>query len=124
MTHDVRISAEGIYQASHSEPIQNKFLFAYTIHIENRSKYTLQLLRRHWYIIDSIHGLSEVEGEGVVGQKPILNPGDGYQYSSWCPLNSEIGRMEGYFTFANLHTQELIQVRVPAFQLISDTKLN
>jgi len=123
-TNGIQISAEAFYQDKHSEPVNGKYLYVYNIHIENKGMYTVQLLRRHWYIFDSLNGIIEVEGEGVVGQKPILKPGESHSYSSWCPLSSELGRMEGIFTMMNMDTEEEFDVIIPPFQLICEAKNN
>jgi ApaG protein len=124
ITNDIKISAESFFQDKHSEPLNGKYLFIYNIYIENTGVETVQLLKRHWYIFDSLNGLIEVEGEGVVGKKPILNPGESHSYTSWCPLSSEIGRMEGVFTMLNVRTGVEFEVIIPSFQLISEAKFN
>ena len=72
----VRVSVETVYQSEYSNPAQEHFMFAYKITIENLSDYTVQLMRRHWYIFDSNGTLREVEGEGVVGEQPVIEPGE------------------------------------------------
>lgn len=124
ITNDIKISAESFFQDKHSEPLNGKYLFIYNIYIENTGVETVQLLKRHWYIFDSLNGMIEVEGEGVVGKKPILHPGESHSYTSWCPLSSEIGRMEGVFTMLNVRTGVEFEVIIPSFQLFSEAKFN
>jgi ApaG protein len=100
------------------------FIYAYRIIIENLSEQPVQLLRRKWTILDSLAGLRVVEGEGVVGQQPKIEPEGSYTYESWCPLISEIGRMNGTYTFKNLETQDLFDVEIPAFDLQPEYSLN
>lgn len=124
ITNDIKISAESFFQDKHSEPLNGKYLFIYNIYIENTGVETVQLLKRHWFIFDSLNGMIEVEGEGVVGKKPILHPGESHSYTSWCPLSSEIGRMEGVFTMLNVRTGVEFEVIIPSFQLFSEAKFN
>jgi ApaG protein len=82
------------------------------------------LLRRHWYIWDSNLIRREVEGEGVVGQLPIIESGEMYTYISGCPLLTEMGKMKGYYVFRNQDTLEEIEVPIPEFQFIAPQKNN
>lgn len=81
-------------------------------------------MTRDWYIFDSLDEASLVSGDGVVGEQPILIPGQKYTYVSGCELNSEIGCMRGFYTFKNLNNGELFQVQIPKFDLIYPGKLN
>ena len=78
ITDGVKISVETVYQPEYSNPANNHFMFAYKITIENLTDYTVQLMRRHWYIFDSNGTHREVEGEGVVGQQPVIDPGESH----------------------------------------------
>lgn len=124
ITNDVRISVEAFFQPEYSKPERNEYIFAYRITIENLNPYTVQLLRRHWHIFDSGGARREVEGEGVIGKQPVLQPGQSHQYVSWCNLSSEIGAMRGSYLFIRLDTQEHFDVNIPKFQLIADYRLN
>ena len=123
-TFGIKISVENYYQADYSKPNQNKYIHSYRITIENQSDHTVQLLRRHWIITDSTGIVREVDGEGVIGKKPVLEPGSTYQYESWCPLTSALGKMEGTFLMQNESNKAQFRVRVPEFQLIAPFKLN
>jgi ApaG protein len=123
-THDIRISVEVIYQPAYSRPLKQEYVFAYRITIENIGFQSVQLLRRHWHIWDSIGHWREVEGEGVVGQQPILHAGDVHQYTSGCPLISDMGFMSGHFQMIRLDDRSLFQAEVPKFQLIAPFKDN
>lgn len=103
---------------------QSRFFFNYQVTIENCNTYSVQLLRRHWEIFDSLHAPRTVDGEGVVGLTPMLNPGDIFSYSSGCDLFSEIGYMEGYYTFLNLLNDETFEVDIPRFDMCFYGKLN
>ena len=97
VTEGVSITVETFYQPAQSNPVGSEYLFAYRITIENLSSMPVKLLRRHWHIMDSNGSVREVEGEGVVGQQPIIEPGQSYQYVSAANLRSEIGKMYGTY---------------------------
>lgn len=97
ITNGVRITVRPLYLPEHSEPHAGKFVFAYFIRIENVGDQPAQLLRRHWRIHDSAGEITEVEGDGVVGEQPLLAPGDVHQYQSFCVLKSRRGHMEGTY---------------------------
>lgn len=120
----VTISVEVFYQPSYSNPINHEFMFAYRITVENNNHFTIKLLNRHWYIFDSSSEYKEVEGEGVVGQQPIIKPGERFQYSSGCNLHTEIGKMHGYYTMENLQNKTQFKVQIPSFEMIVPNKLN
>jgi ApaG protein len=107
-----------------SSPIDAIYLFAYRITIENFSEIPVKLLRRHWYIIDTNGTYREVEGEGVVGQQPVIEPGKSYQYVSAANLKTDIGKMYGTYTMQDMYSQKLITVQIPEFQLIAPFKRN
>ncbi|MBI3510041.1 MAG: Co2+/Mg2+ efflux protein ApaG [Bacteroidetes bacterium] len=124
VTHGIRISAQSSYQDLYSRPEMNNYYFSYRIRIENNSNQTVQLLRRHWYIFDATAEKNEVEGEGVVGQQPILKPGEFYEYESACNLNSEIGSMYGIYTFVRISDDGLFEVEIPRFELAVTHRMN
>jgi ApaG protein len=97
VTEGIKISVEQFYQPDYSNPQQREFMFAYRVSIENNNSYSVQLLRRHWYIKDSSTEKREVEGEGVIGVQPIIAPNEKYQYISGCNLKSELGQMYGTY---------------------------
>lgn len=124
VTEGVSITVETFYQAAQSNPLSSEFLFAYRITIENLGSMPVKLLRRHWHIMDSNGSYREVEGEGVVGQQPIIEPGDSYQYVSAANLRTEIGKMYGTYQMENLFNKKLMTVTIPEFQLIAPFKMN
>jgi ApaG protein len=99
ITEGVRITVRPEYAPEHSDPLEPRYVFVYRIRIENMSNRTAQLLWRHWYIHDEVAGDSEVEGEGVVGEQPVLAPGDSHDYESFCVLRGPRGHMEGFYEF-------------------------
>lgn len=124
ITQGVKVTVETEFQPGQSNLINGEYVFAYRITIENVSDNRVQLLRRHWYIFDSLGEYREVEGEGVVGQQPILHPLDVHQYVSACYLTSEMGRMHGSYTFMRMEDGKLFEVVIPEFSLIVPAKLN
>lgn len=124
VTEGVSITVETFYQPAQSNPINSEYLFAYRITIENLGTMPVKLLRRHWYIADSNGSFREVEGEGVVGQQPIIEPGENYQYVSAANLRSEIGKMYGSYQMENLYNKKLLTVAIPEFSLVAPFKMN
>ena len=124
ITNGVKISVEPRYEPQHSNPIEGKYLYSYHIAIENLSEHTVQLLRRHWSITDSNGIKREVQGDGVIGKQPILQPGQLHEYSSWSPLMTGLGKMEGYYIMRRLEDEALFQVQIPAFDLLAPFILN
>jgi ApaG protein len=112
------------YLPDYSSPAQQHFVFAYKITIENNSEFTVKLLRRHWHIFDSNNEIREVEGEGVVGQQPVLEPGETHQYVSGCNLKTGIGKMAGTFLMERLVDGRQFYATIPEFTLIVPYKLN
>jgi len=124
VTEGVNIMVETFYQPAQSNPLNAEYLFAYRIKIENRTIYPVRLLSRHWHILDSNGTHREVEGDGVVGEQPVINPGDSYQYTSGANLHSEIGKMYGTYQMENIFNKKKLTVTIPEFKLIVPAKLN
>lgn len=124
ITEGVRISVETEYQPEYSSPSQYHYVFTYRITIENGSENTLQLLRRHWYIHDANTILREVEGEGVVGQQPVLEPGQSHKYVSGCNLKSGIGKMRGTYLMERIVDGKTFNVVIPEFTMVVPFKYN
>ena len=121
-TAGIKVSVQVKYEGYIST--RQKHAFSYIVSIQNVSSSTVQLLRRHWFIKDSSGDNREVEGEGVIGKQPILEPNETHQYTSWCPLDSEIGIMYGTFLMQNTLTEELFDVEVPLFKMITTARSN
>ncbi|MFN8284622.1 MAG: Co2+/Mg2+ efflux protein ApaG [Chitinophagales bacterium] len=124
ITHKIKVSVETFYQSDYSYPMSQHFMFAYRIIITNNSKDAVQLLRRHWFIIDALGQKREVEGEGVVGEQPVLQPGEQYEYISGCDLKTDIGKMYGSYLMVNLFDGKLFQVEIPEFFMTAPLKMN
>ena len=115
---------ETFYQAGQSNPLTSQYLFAYRITIENLTIYPVKLISRHWHIIDSNGTHREVEGEGVIGQQPVIGPGDSYRYTSAANLQSDMGKMYGSYLMENLFNKKKLRIAIPEFQLIVPAKMN
>ena len=124
VTKGIKVSVETEYQPEYSSPSQHHYVFTYRITIENGSSHTIQLLRRKWYIHDTNTSVRIVEGEGVVGQQPIIEPGDQHQYISGCNLKSGIGKMHGSYEMERQIDGRKFQVNIPEFHMIFPYKLN
>ena len=124
VTHGIQISVQPEYSAQYSKPQIGQNIFVYYVTIENVGTATMKLLRRHWVIQEFLGPVREVDGEGVIGEQPVLKPGEKHQYNSFTDLRTDMGRMYGYYTFQNLATEELMEVDIPEFQLIIPYKLN
>ena len=121
-THGIRVGATAFFLPEESAPDQGKYLFGYRIVIVNEGKLTATLRTRHWMIIDANGTVEEVKGEGVVGQQPRLWPGEGFKYTSYCPLTTEWGTMEGEYEFET-DEGERLAVKIGRFYL-AKTKLH
>ncbi|MFC5270433.1 Co2+/Mg2+ efflux protein ApaG [Adhaeribacter terreus] len=123
-TQGVQVTVTTNYLPDYSSPGQQHYVFAYKINIQNNSEFTVKLLRRYWQIFDSNGTVREVEGEGVVGQQPTLEPGESHQYVSGCNLKTGIGKMTGFYTMERLVDGREFKVEIPEFVLIVPYKLN
>lgn len=123
-TEGVKVSVLTEYQPEYSSPYQSHFVFSYRIRIENHSDNIVQLQRRRWIIFDSNATVREIEGEGVVGLTPILEPGESHEYVSGCSLKSSIGKMSGSYVMERLADGKKIRVMIPEFSLIAPFRLN
>lgn len=124
ITDGVKVTVETTYQPEYSNPANEHFMFAYKIQIENLTNYSLQLMSRHWTIFDSNGSTREVEGEGVVGVQPVIEPGEMHEYVSGCNLQTDMGTMHGYYEMKRLADSGNVTVQIPKFHLIAPFKLN
>ncbi|HSJ69953.1 MAG TPA: Co2+/Mg2+ efflux protein ApaG [Anditalea sp.] len=119
ITEGIKVSISANYQADFSSPHQHHYVFTYKVMIENSSKSTIQLISRKWEIFDAGELLKTVEGEGVVGNQPILEPGQTHSYVSGCNLKSGLGKMRGSYFMERVVDGKTIEVQIPEFQLIA-----
>ena len=117
VTHGIKVSARPAFQEHHSNSVNNQYVFSYRITIENNNDFTVQVVRRQWKISDSKGNVQDVEGEGIVGQKPILKPGDKYTYESYTNISTPLGCMRGAYLMVRQHDQKTFKVDIPEFQL-------
>lgn len=95
--HEFSVSVTPKFLPEHSEPDEQKYVFAYTVKIRNTGEHTARLISRHWVITDANNKIEEVEGAGVVGEQPTLQPGEAFEYTSACPLETPVGSMHGTY---------------------------
>ena len=124
VTKGIRVSVETRYEGSFLKNSISHHSFRYLITIENQSKETVQLIKRHWIIKESCKHPKIVEGPGVVGKKPIIKSGQVVQYESGCILNSTTGSMKGYYTMINHSSANEFRLEIPVFQLEAPFSLN
>ena len=117
-TRSITVTVEPFYLDDQSVPEENHFVWAYHVRIENHGEQTVQLLTRFWRITDSLGNVQEVRGDGVVGEQPILNPGDSFEYTSGTPLPTPSGIMVGAYQMLT-QSGEKFDIDVPAFSLDS-----
>ena len=118
VTRAISVSVTPVFLEEQSEPEEDHFVWAYQVNIRNDGPETVQLISRHWSITDATGHLTEVEGEGVVGQQPTLPPGAEFDYTSGCPLHTPSGIMVGTYSMQN-ERGESFDVAIPAFSLDS-----
>ncbi len=117
-THDVIVRVEPEFLGDQSSPSDNRYIWAYTIEIENQSAEDVQVVERYWQITDRDGQMQEVRGEGVVGEKPVLKPGEIFRYTSGAPLAAPSGVMLGSYQLENINGDRF-DVDIPAFSLDS-----
>ena len=117
-TQGIVVTVKPFYLEDQSSPADNHYVWAYRVRIENRGEQTVQLMNRHWIITDAIGRTQEVKGPGVVGEQPVLRPGDGYEYTSGTPLPTPSGIMHGSYEMAG-EKGETFEIIIPAFSLDS-----
>jgi ApaG protein len=116
VTRGVRVAVVAEYAPDRSQPARQQWFFLYTITIRNESEDTVQLLSRHWIITHGTGHVEEVKGPGVVGQQPVLRPGESFTYTSGCPLSTPFGLMEGTYQMVG-RAGESFDVRIAPFTL-------
>lgn len=124
ITYDIKVSVETFYQQEHSKPLDSNYFFAYRVTIFNGGDYSVRLLRRHWFILDAKTIKREVEGEGVIGKQPIINPGGSHQYISGCNLKTSIGKMNGTYLMERMEDKKQFYINIPAFTMVAMHKNN
>ena len=116
VTRGVRVRVAASYLPQQSGPEDGRWVWAYMIEIDNEGEETVQLVDRHWIITDGHGRVEEVQGPGVVGEQPVIEPGDSYQYTSGCPLGTDSGVMVGSYGMIT-EAGERFEAAIPAFSL-------
>ena len=116
ITQGLEVAVESFYIEEHSYPERDQYVFAYRVRLTNHSDQTMQLISRHWIITDSIGETNEVKGDGVIGQQPILQPGDQHEYMSGSHLKSPMGTMQGTYQMETPEGQAF-DIEIPCFTL-------
>lgn len=122
-TRGVRVHVESTYVGERSRPLMNEYFFAYTIQIANEGSETVQLLSRAWTITDAEGHVEEVRGPGVVGEQPVLAPGEAFEYTSACPLSTPFGSMRGTYQMIT-EAGERFDAEIATFELAEPYAIN
>jgi ApaG protein len=118
VTRNIRVAVKPAFLDDQSDPEEARYLWSYTVTIENKGPETVQLMSRYWHITDAEGHVQEVRGPGVVGAQPVLAPGQSFQYTSGCPLPTASGAMEGRYLM-RAATGEDFEAQIPGFVLES-----
>ena len=110
----VQVSVEPFYVEKQSKPQENFYLYGYTVKIKNMGGEAIKLISRHWIIMNGKGKKTKLDGRGVVGQTPILKPGETFEYTSACPLDTPTGNMRGQYTLSNTHSH-VFRAKIPLF---------
>ena len=117
-TRNITVRVQPQFLAEQSDPVSDQYVWLYTINIENGGTEAVQLLNRHWVITNAVGHVEEVQGPGVIGEQPVLQPGDSFQYTSGCPLRTPSGMMVGTYEMVG-PGDERFDIDIPAFSLDS-----
>ena len=121
--YNIRVTVDTVYVEEQSDPETDRYVFAYTITIENSGSITAQLLNRHWIITDAAGQVQEVKGEGVVGEQPILQPGETFRYTSAAMIETPVGTMTGSYEMV-ADDGVRFDAEIPAFKLSATNLLH
>ena len=124
ITRGIKASIKTSFEGTYYKESKLHYAFEYIVKIENQSKELVQLNSRHWNILDSLNDDETVDGEGVIGKKPVLKPGEVHTYSSGCLLASPYGAMYGFYRMINLNSTKKFNVVIPSFKLSAPFALN
>lgn len=116
VTNHIRVEVLSQHSPDNSRPAEDEWVFQYTVRITNLGAETVQLLTRHWIITDGAGHIEEVKGPGVIGEQPVLAPGASFKYSSWCPLKTPIGRMQGTYQMVRVGGEQF-DIEIAPFAL-------
>ena len=117
-TRNITVKVQPQFLEEQSDPVSDQYVWLYTINIENGGTEAVQLLNRHWTITNAVGHVEEVQGPGVIGEQPVLQPCDSFQYTSGCPLRTPSGMMVGTYEMVG-PGDERFDIDIPAFSLDS-----
>jgi ApaG protein len=123
-TRGVRVQVQSAYVPERSAPQEGRYFFAYRIRISNLGEQTVQLISRHWVITDGHGNVEHVQGPGVVGEQPVLEPGESFEYTSFCPLPTPIGSMHGTYQMVTTAGNARFDAAIAPFSLAVPSALN
>lgn len=121
--NDVEVKVATAYVPERSNPDRGLYFYAYNVTITNRGSMACQLLSRHWIITDALGNVEQVKGPGVVGETPWIEAGQSYSYTSFCPLRTPVGSMQGSYQMVDADGQHF-DAEIPAFTLVRDGEVN
>ncbi|WCO01100.1 MULTISPECIES: Co2+/Mg2+ efflux protein ApaG [Psychroserpens] len=124
VTSGIKISVETTFEGTFYKNYKVHFAFGYKVTIENQSKDSVQLNSRYWKVLDALNNVEIIEGEGVIGKKPVLKPGESHTYNSGCLLTSPFGAMQGHYNMVNFTNTNKFKVIIPSFKLSAPFALN
>jgi len=124
VTKGIKVSVQTTFEGTFFKNYKMHYAFGYTITIENLGRDIVQLTARHWDVFDALKDIETIDGEGVIGRKPVIKPGKSHTYSSGCLLASPIGAMHGYYNMVNLATTQEFEVEIPAFKFAAPFAIN
>ncbi|WP_299250950.1 Co2+/Mg2+ efflux protein ApaG [uncultured Lacinutrix sp.] len=124
VTRGIKISVITNFEGTFYKNYKIHYAFGYKVTIENQSKDSVQLNARHWIILDALNNVETVSGEGVIGKKPVLKPGESHTYTSGCLLTSPFGAMRGHYSMVNFTTTKKFDVAIPSFKLSAPFAIN
>ena len=123
MENNVIVNAVSEYVPELSKQNDSNYYYLYEVTIQNKSRKKIKLLSRHWDISDGAGKKKRIDGDGVVGKNPIINPGEMFKYKSYCPLKTEFGFMSGFYTMKN-EDGDVFKVAIPEFPLVLNNVIN
>lgn len=124
VTQGIKVSVETTFEGTFYKDYKMQYAFGYTVTIENEGKDVVQLRSRHWRISDALNNVEVVEGDGVIGKKPVIQPGEKHVYSSGCMLLSPFGSMKGHYNMVNFTSTKKFRVVIPSFKLSEPSAMN
>lgn len=124
VTKGIRISVITNYEGSFYKNYKIQYAFGYKVTIENQSKDSVQLNTRYWEVLDALNSMETVTGEGVIGKRPVIKPGESHTYASGCLLNAPFGAMRGFYSMVNFSSTQKFEVVIPSFKLSAPFAIN